>query len=621
MPRKKNNGHANGATVDVSTVTVGDQTAAVFGSAAPQNEDGSLQIGKELPTEEVREIGALDEESAAFNRQAAKTSRKKQNGDTNVPWPSNDPLDQFDFLKATWPGTQFTISILRTEPMAHYGSVPSTSFKNRDEFYKYVLHKVHKRAPETKYQVQFLDAKGMRRATGFLYMPDTTDSAEVGDHDMNKAPYPFPPPYGYPPPYQGGGYPPPPPGYGYPPQPPPGYGQGYPQAAPPQQAAPAPAPQTAPAPPPAAASPQAPAPPTEPQFNAWMQAQQQPPMPQPVPAQTQGGNYEALAASQAAFQEVRRTQEMLHQSMLQNAQMIGELQELRRQQQQQQMNPPTYPYPPQAPPTQAAPPTATATPAPGQSPQPQPYGQPPFGPPGYPPPFGAHLPMGVSGPPPGYGWQAQPAYPGYPPNPNAGWPQAPMAPGAAPPGWPQPAYGVPNGQPAAAPGVGAPPPAAPVSSDPFAHVNQAVNTLAGLAHAYHAVQRIPGFQSNQSPQDLEDPEDGTPPGPAAPDPPFTTTQITPGDKGIQLALDKGGNVHWTGMALANAPVLIEGLKDIAKSVRDIQQSQIQLHQQMNAPRRSAPVQQLAMGSDPPPQAPAPEAAPRSFADIARETQT
>lgn len=593
MPRK-----AKPPTVpDNMHVDAKDIVANVFPEGVPKELDGTVNTNAEISIKQVQEIGALDEDSAASNKSTARVVQKKQQGATNVAWPTSDPMEHFDLLRMAWAGKSFAINITQVEPvMMNYRPVMTSQFKTRGEVYDYISKYVHKQSEARKYEIKYCDTLGQVRARGFLYMPDTRDQQE---NEMSRQnPFPFPPPYGYPgypPAYGAQGYPPPP-GFTPPGYPPTGYGA--PPPAPPQAAAPPPPP---PPPPP----PQAPSP-------AQMYAPEPSPQGYGFPQAGYGapGVYEAMQASQNAAIENRRTQDTIQQVLLQNAQLLGQIEEMRRQQ-MQAPPPPIYMPPPPAAPAQPAQSAGAGNVPPGPS-----YAAGVAGPPGYPPGYPAAPPA----------WNAPQAPPGWnTPPPPPGWGPYPQQGAAYPPGYPQPGYWPPPQAPYPNAAQGQPPPPAPPNG-PAAAAQEAVNTISSLVHAVQAVQRIPGFGGGRGPfaqqEDLgeESPMDA---GPQAPEMPWTMMPIVPGDRPITMAVDKNGQTNWAVSALASAPGILESAKGLVNSIAELQRGQQQIvHQQSQIlrtqggmPQHQALPQQVQ--HEPPP--PEPSAAP-SLAEMAAAAQ-
>jgi len=463
MPRRKK--EANGST-DALDVSVGDVTAEVFPEGVPTNDDGSVASDVGISVEEARKAGAVGPESAKYNRDVAKKIHQKQQGKTDIRWGESEAIHVYDLVKQTFPTSMIQIYVQQTEPKQQdFRPFPMSSCKSSAEFYDRVMTTMHKQSPEASYTVRFKEANGSERGRGYLRMPDTTAETPQPKAlpEMQQPQNPFGFQGGFGP--QGGGYGQQGGGYGqqggYGPQG--GYGQqggygpqngyvpgfGYqqPQQQQPQQQQP----QQPPAPAPVAAAPVAPAP-----------APIAPPAPLPQPQLAQQPQYAPqqqyqqpdprfVGAIAANYEELRESRGLIQQQQLALAQVMGELQEMKRQdalraqqeavraqhpqqppQQQVQQQPPA-PAPLPAP---AAVPTPIIVQMPSMGPQQQPYAQQSFtnDPPREPIGFGAHVPMAAPPPPrrapappqqyaqPGYG---QPDYGPYAPQP-------PMQPGYAP---------------------------------------------------------------------------------------------------------------------------------------------------------------------------------------------
>lgn len=367
--------------IDVEKVTPATVTQDTYPEGTPVAPDGTIAPGGEVSLAQVRKVGALSAESAATNKKIARNAARRANGETHVPWNSDNAIDMFDEVLQAFPGGTLYAHIEQISPNTmQYEPVRLQGIQNSAAFYKHIQTYIHRRQGPATYKVQFKDAISKQfRATGKVNMPSTLE--ENGDQ-MNQGYPPPPPPYypqgGYP--QQPGYYPQPQPQAPYMPQAQPAPYAPYPQ---PPPAYAQPAPMAAPAPPPPAPLP-APAP-QQPMQSAM------PPGTDPAMAQFFGL---LLGELRAVRQESLNTRE-------QNAAAFGALEEFKRMQATREMFPQVPPQapapaqgfvgqvpPPPPPPAPASPwgPPSAAVPwgSPPQQPLPPgyaPWGQPPPAPP------------------------------------------------------------------------------------------------------------------------------------------------------------------------------------------------------------------------------------------------
>jgi hypothetical protein len=555
MPRRRKD-RANG-TADPADIQVADVTAEVFPDGVPKNDDGSVATDATISVEEARKAGAVGPESAQYNRDVAKKIHAKQQGKTDIRWGESEAIHVFDLVKQAFPTSMIQVYVQRTEPdQQDFRPFPMSSCKSSMEFYDRIMTMMHKQNPAATYTVRFKEANGSERGRGYLRMPDTT--AEIPPPkvapEMPQQP-PYPPlvgPWGYPQNHPAHANP-----YAQPMQPQYPYG-GYPppQAAPPPAAPPAPTPAPAPAPAPAAA-------PTPVQQAAPPQIVVQQPPPPPQPAY--GEDPRMLGHIAATYEELKESRALIQQQQLALAQVMGELQEMKRQDALRQQQPPSAPAPVVAAPAPAPAPAPAAVPQPvivqvpmmqpsqqpfaqtNQQPMHQPYAQQEAREPAA---FGANVPMAAPAPvrrapPPAhdpyalYGPQyaQQPYAPPPPPPPPPQsypyaqpYPQQPYAQQPYPPQYAQPypqqyALQSPYGQqlPPGAPqpvrqpyGVGAPPAAqqaampvaAPAMNDPMQAmqqtVGQTVGMITGMASAVAQIKKAVGANEQVEEEEEED---------------------------------------------------------------------------------------------------------------------
>lgn len=241
----------NGAAAPNETLLQQDEEDILNEVDATPDEGGQLVASEEA----VKELGALDADSARENRRLDKIVDKKRGHEKNVAFNTDDVIVMYDTILRMWSTlTSVTITVQRLD-----GAPVLRTVTNRPrsglELYETIKNEIHGQYGEATYAVKFTTA-GKYLGNCRVTMPDTRPPGQQGQ--PMQPPHGYPPPPGWPP-----GYPYPPPGYpqaayptpGQPAYPTPGY---PPQAQPQTQASP-PAAAPAPAAPPTFVVPQAPA--------------------------------------------------------------------------------------------------------------------------------------------------------------------------------------------------------------------------------------------------------------------------------------------------------------------------------------------------------------------------
>lgn len=594
--------------IDVSSIKIGDVTAAVYPAGVPTNEDGSIATEGDISVDQAKKVGAVSGDSARYNKDIAKKLAKKQAGEGHVRWNERDAIHLFDVVRAAFPPSSVFIYVQRVDPPQDYRPISMASVKNASEFYDYIARNIHKDGAATKYTVTFKDAV-QQRGIGYINMPDMTNDTNTRTNEM--PPSQFPPFAGAPPvgPY---GYPY---GYGQPQSPPYGYGPppGYPYAQPPQpqpqqpqqpyfQPSP-PQPQPSPAPPTQAAAvpvvaPALPMPPPRAEVLPLTATHEHGPQGQPygqpygvpqyiqTPLSSQQGSIDPvfMGALTSSYQELQRMQQLMHTNQLQLAQALGAIEEMKRNQ-SSHFQPQTQPQwsPPSTIPLQAPVPTTP----PGVPPGPNPL---PPGMPGYPPgPQQPNYPQIPGYPPQTPGYPPQPGYPQ-----SLGYPQSPSYPSQSQPGYPQP-----SGYPGQTP-----------NQNPLLELQRATSMLTGVARAVNDFKKVmvttndlenvgeEGEESSQMTQ--ENPIEA----------PFKTMPLGFGENAPMLAYNPDGSVHWVGTMMGNAPKLVEFVQGITNAMAKAQQvqsnGQVQQQVTQQPPQQQTfqqPPQQQQQPSPPRPQVP------------------
>jgi hypothetical protein len=179
MPRRKRfttEPEPTGLT-DPAQASMGRVTDVTMPKDVPRNPDGSPAQEAEISVERARAIGALDPESAAKNKRLAAVLESKARGET-VLYGTQDALELFDMVKLVdpreWSGVR--IHILRqTEPPAQFPPVLASSLQTGQGFYEHVARLHAGFGAPASYKVSFRFS-GQSRATGTLYMPESTAS-------------------------------------------------------------------------------------------------------------------------------------------------------------------------------------------------------------------------------------------------------------------------------------------------------------------------------------------------------------------------------------------------------------------------------------------------------------
>jgi hypothetical protein len=274
-----------------------------------------------ISEEQAQKIGAVNAESAHYNRDVAKKIDQKQKGRTEIRWGENNGLHMFDIVRKAFPSMNPDIFFHQVEPVAQdHRPEPMMKFKSSLEVWDHIKKTMHRSQSAGRYLLRFKVRGGGELGRGYIDMPDSRDEYGQGTGgNMQMPPYPPVGPFGGYQQYPQQGYGGPPPGY---PQNPSGYPQGGPppSAGPPAQLDPY-----------AALSAQAP--------------------PAHGGAGGAGGGYDTMMAGAVAsmYQEMQKTQQMIMTNQLQLEKALGTIEEMKRSGPGVGA-PPNYPqpqYPPQ----------------------------------------------------------------------------------------------------------------------------------------------------------------------------------------------------------------------------------------------------------------------------------
>jgi hypothetical protein len=568
--------------VDTSNVTPASMTQEIYTPETPTNADGTVAVEAIITPAQAQRIGAVTAGAVARNKRVAKTVARKAAGERDVNWNETDVMALFDMVTQLYPSPSLYAHITQVHPDTFtYPPVKLQGIASSPAFYDYLLRNVHRASGPAKYEIEFKDSTNKQfRGTGHIMMPNTLDDPSLrGAAPMNQPP-------GYPPsPYY-------PPGY---PQPQ-AYGQ-QPYGA--QPYAPYQAPQpVAPSPPQAMQAPPAPAPQPPPQAPS---PQQYPPQPA---AALQGVMDPALVGALGGIlNEIRNMQMQNQQRDLQNAHVLGALDEFKRLEATR-----AYGQPPPQPPQPYAP----------SPPQQQQAAPPPPQPP----------PHGLGQPGPSYGAYGQPfpqQAPGYPQYPQQSPP--PMQQAFDGQGRPmfdsygravyipmQPQF-QPQQQQQPPRGFGAVPPPPPAPPAPAAAATNGFGDLAGLAGmiagAVKSLESIKsavgvGTPGGGDPEEEEDPAAAMVPR----DEPFITTRLGFTDNPPVLVTHKDGSVNALGTILGNVGQIPDLFHKIADGIANVQVQANRLGQTRPINAHGVVVEQQhhqrqLPASPPPPPPPAP----------------
>src|ERR1700733_322604 len=124
--------------------------------------------------EKVREAGALDLESIRANRRNLETIKRKEGGETRLPFGDPNVCMKYENVITTWPLNTIAIVVNRlTGTPAQYHI--TTQPKNGIELYN-ELKTLHGRREETTYELLFRDSyKKEYRGSGRITLPSTLD--------------------------------------------------------------------------------------------------------------------------------------------------------------------------------------------------------------------------------------------------------------------------------------------------------------------------------------------------------------------------------------------------------------------------------------------------------------
>jgi hypothetical protein len=150
---------------DLGSPDMNDLTAVTLPEAVPQNPDGTPRTDGTVSTDQAQKIGALDLESAQKNTRMARVMTAKALGEQNVPWNSDDALEQVGYQRVVSGGewNSMVILVSRSEPgpVAHLPPVSGSVIKSAADLYAYV-EKYHGTGQAT-YKVRFQTATGAQR--------------------------------------------------------------------------------------------------------------------------------------------------------------------------------------------------------------------------------------------------------------------------------------------------------------------------------------------------------------------------------------------------------------------------------------------------------------------------
>ena len=519
----------------IMEVDIADATEGIYPRGVPKTPDGGVAEEGEMTVTEAQKASAISEESARKNRSQARTAFRKQAGESRVPWNSKQYQDVFSGVKLAYGTAGIMIYVSRDEPPFDHKPIAMSSLRGAADLYNYV-GKCHGRSLPAKYKIRFKQ-EGSERGTVDIQMPDTTLDDLEQQESRRAEPIPPPaPPAPQAPPYGGGygyGYPP----YaqpGYPPQPPYGaapYGGGWPQTQQPSAVAPAPAPVIAAAP---------------------LAA---PPPPPPIMVNT---------TDPAAAAEIQRLNQLVHQGQLQISQVLGAVEEMRRQ--------------------AISVPAAVAAPV---APAPLPTDNIP-----------GFIPFVPSIMPPGYIRVPGGIMP---------VPQIPAAPQT---------LGTPPASVVAPPAAVAAPPAAP----PAPVLSAAAQLQSAVADATNMMQMLNSFSNvfkKLNPQAAAEPEYEPEPVPAPPPTPedlVKTVMMGPQANPVAVAMKPDGNIQWPMTLAGMVPRVVEGAKGVVDGILKIQEKGAQQEMWRQAHARQPqqfppPQQQVQQQQQPQYQAPATVPAP------------
>lgn len=209
-------------------VDQGDVTRVTMPEGVPQNADGTVLGEGDIPTTQAQKIGALDEISAATNKDSARKMREAALGKP-VRWNEKDALKLFSQVKGAWPGewSSTLIYVSRAEPAPNiqYPPISAANLKDPMALYDYVKSCHGQYQSTATYKIDF--RSNVQRGSASITLDAATSPVQVVRAEPQGQGYgPQGGPQGY-----GGGYGP---QGGYGPSGGQGYPQGYPQQSYPQ---------------------------------------------------------------------------------------------------------------------------------------------------------------------------------------------------------------------------------------------------------------------------------------------------------------------------------------------------------------------------------------------------
>jgi len=143
-----------------------------------------------VDAERVREIGAVDVGAVIENRRQKEFIDKKRGGE-KVTFNTDDPLQRYEMLIATWPPNTIDIYVRRLTGAAAQHVITSRP-RSGTELYEAIKQQIHREHPEADYELKFNDSNHkVWRGTGRITMPDTRPT---GGASMNQTYYPQQPP-------------------------------------------------------------------------------------------------------------------------------------------------------------------------------------------------------------------------------------------------------------------------------------------------------------------------------------------------------------------------------------------------------------------------------------------
>jgi hypothetical protein len=170
MARRSHEDHSGG-----STPAQQDEADIVKEVGAKPDESGTLMANMD----DVRDLGALDPESARENRRLHAVVAKKRANQPDVPWGTNDAIVMYNTMLRVWPASAVTISIKRLTGAAAQHTITSNP-RSGAELYE-AIKAIHGQNPEAEWSVIFMDVGNNEwRGKAKITMPDTRSSVQQG---------------------------------------------------------------------------------------------------------------------------------------------------------------------------------------------------------------------------------------------------------------------------------------------------------------------------------------------------------------------------------------------------------------------------------------------------------